>query len=107
MDTKDILNEIIHAERAARTIYNDAMRLQTEFDDDLKSRSASLREEYYRTADKEIADFEAAALGETDEVLTSLNLELQRELEHVRSLYESKRDDIVDALFGKVVGGDD
>ena len=107
METKDILNEIIHAERAARTIYNDAMRLQTDFDDDLKSRSAELREGYYRTADKEISNFEAAALRETDETLKALNRELQSELEHVRSLYESKRESIVDALFSKVVGGDD
>ena len=107
MQPKDILNEIIHAEHAAQGIYNEALRSQADFDAVLQRRSDELREEYYAEADSETAEYEAAAVKASEEALAELEQELKAELEHVRALYESRRDDIVERLFERVVGADD
>ena len=102
----DILRKIVEAENNARSIYTDAVSLQTDFESYMKERTDKLRRLRFDEAEGEIARVQQEETAQADKEIAEMEKTLQVELEAAGRLFARQSRQVTDRIFKLAVDTD-
>ena len=105
MEFVELINQIVAAEQSASQLVQEAQDRQAGLDGDLAKETAELRERYMARARRRVGIVEETETAQAQEEIARLDRRLQRSLDALNRAYESRRDQWVDALLERIVGG--
>lgn len=106
MTQTEILHRIVEAENEARTIYNEAVAIQTGFEDNIQTHIEELKKKYVQLEEGAVSDAEAKAVLEADREIERLDKKLEAELAIAKNKYETRHGGYIDKLFRLAVNLD-
>lgn len=101
----DLVNKIIAAEHTAQEIAREAQEKQQSLDADLERDIAHMREDYFARAKHRIEAVEKAERKGAEEDIAKLDKRLKDAMDKVERAYQQNKDQWVDTLFFRIVGG--
>ena len=105
MEYLDFVNKIIVAEQTAKKIAREAQEQERALDTDLEREIARLREGYMERARRRVADVERVEAVATKEGLRQWDEKLAEAMSAVERAYAQNREDWIEAIFQRIVGG--
>ena len=101
----DLVNRIIAAEHTAQEIAREAQEKQQSLDADLERDISRMREDYFARAKRRIETVEKAERKGAEEDIVKLDKRLKDAMDKVERAYQQDKDQWVDTLFLRIVGG--
>lgn len=99
MTQMDVLRKIVEAENNARSIYNEAVSLQTGFDSYVQVRKDRLKEQYKAQSESEIAQAALSEKAQADSEIEEMDAAAEAALASAKELFEGQRQQVVDRIF--------
>ena len=101
----DLVSKIIAAEHTAQEIAREAQEKQQSLAADLERDIAHMREDYFARAKHRIEAVEKAERKGAEEDIAKLDKRLKDAMDKVERAYQQNKDQWVDTLFFRIVGG--
>ncbi len=106
MTQTEILHRIVETENEARIIYNEAVAMQTGFEEHVQTHIEELKKKYALLEESEVSAEEDKAVSEADREIERLDKKLEAELSSAKNKYETRRSEYIDKLFRLAVNLD-
>lgn len=106
MTTTEILHKIVETESKAKSIYDAAIAMQTDFDENVRASVSELKNKYAAREERDVAAAESEAVGQANIEIIRLDRKLEADLAAAKRRYESHKASYVDKLFKLAVNID-
>ncbi|HIY21169.1 MAG TPA: hypothetical protein H9841_04600 [Candidatus Flavonifractor merdigallinarum] len=105
MEFVDLINQIVAAEQNASQLVQEVQNREAGLDQDLERETADLRERYMARAKRRVGIVEETETAQAQEEIARLDQRLSESLEALNRAYESHREEWVNTLLARIVGG--
>ena len=104
LNQADLIQKIIATEHQAQALAEHAKEQQENMEASIESEIDGLRKQYQEKADAYLQKFQEAEREKCEKHLEALDQRLQKKLNQVESIYQSRKDQWVEAIFDRIVG---
>ena len=106
MEASEVLHEIVAMEYSAKKLYNEAMELQSGYDELIEKEANELYEKLRAKADKRIEEFEKKKTAEAEKNIAELDMQHGLDMDRARELFETSKEELAMRVFEIVVDKD-
>ena len=104
LNQADLIQKIIAAEHQAQALAEHAKVQQENMEASIESEIEELRKQYQEKADAYLKQLQETQREKSAQYLETLDQRLQKKLDQVESIYQSRKDQWVEAIFDRIVG---
>lgn len=104
LNQTDLIQKIIAAEHQAQALTEQAKAQHEHMEESIDAEIAELRAQYQQQADSYLKQLEQTEREKSKQYLTNLDCRLASKLEQVESIYQSRKDQWIEAIFDRIVG---
>lgn len=104
MNQTDLIQRIIAAEHQAQALAGAAKQEKADMEKNIDAEIAEMRQRYEQNAEKYLQELEQKEAEKSAKELDALDKRLNAKLSQVESIYLTRKDEWINAIFERIVG---